>query len=593
MIVDINNGLFEIIEKLFLPQKKCRSSSLYRTHRCNRYIQVPTPIDDELVHYEFYLDPSINGTGYISLHFENVEDIDTIEKYNGLIQYLMEKTEGMTDYSWEPESWRESCTLTEPVDSEESLSKNFVDFVDYFDSLINQYLSKVPRKGELKFIEIDDKFTNQEDKVALYNETLRGIMSLPLHIPDYQRIYCWHDSNVELLLNDIFDHIINTEGRHTYCLGSIILHHLKEKGCYDIIDGQQRLVTLSLLLLELGVGTQLVNQKFDIKESEKYIAYNRYVIQRFLKKKTLFNRQNVVDKILDSVQFSVLALQDTSLDLAYTFFSNQNSRGVPLTDYDLLKAYHLRYIPGSLPKQAMTSAQMWNRMIEDGREAASENKSPDYVRTLDTCIYRMRQWIRKHECEDDKTPQRIKHEYEAAPIVEEIPPFGEKFYFNEPIQGGTHFFSFVEIHLRKYKQLKETEEYKTLHYYMKGGSNEWYADIIEAVLYAYSLKFNMLYLTEALSVIMRIVLQQRYTNEKAHKKAIISYANDSELILMLDRATSSTFFLGEALLKAKELEMPRYTQMKPIMLHMHQIAMKINYELKDKISISSFKKLNL
>lgn len=40
-----------------------------------------------------------------------------------------------------------------------------------------------------------------------------------------------------------------------YCIGSIILQD--QGDYYDIIDGQQRLVTLSLIMLQLGVGENI------------------------------------------------------------------------------------------------------------------------------------------------------------------------------------------------------------------------------------------------------------------------------------------------------------------------------------------------
>ncbi len=69
-------------------------------------------------------------------------------------------------------------------------------------------------------------------------------------------------------------------------------------------------------------------------------------------------------------------------------------------------------------------------MIEDGRGEDVRNGIPDYVRTLDTYIYRLRKWMRKKECDDSTDNYRIKREYEAAPVVTKFLPFGERFYFN-------------------------------------------------------------------------------------------------------------------------------------------------------------------
>lgn len=48
-------------------------------------------------------------------------------------------------------------------------------------------------------------------------------------------------------------------------------------------------------------------------------------------------RSKEAKKILDIISFDVLVLNDSSLELAYTFFSTQNARGKALTDYEMLK----------------------------------------------------------------------------------------------------------------------------------------------------------------------------------------------------------------------------------------------------------------
>ena len=117
--------------------------------------------------------------------------------------------------------------------------------------------------------------TNTES-VVLETLTLNDVIALNLRIPKYQRIYCWPQKNVELLLDDIF-----TPRKHKYHLGTIILQ--KKDDDYDIIDGQQRLVTLSLILRGLKVeNIKLLNESFDSVEAQKYIGYNRYIIETYL-----------------------------------------------------------------------------------------------------------------------------------------------------------------------------------------------------------------------------------------------------------------------------------------------------------------------
>ena len=231
-------------------------------------------------------------------------------------------------------------------------------------------------------------------------------------------------------------------------------------------------------------------------------------------------------------------------------------------------------------------------MIEDGRKDTDSTTAPDYVRTLDTYIYRLRKWMRKKMCDDSTDNYRIKREYEAAPIVEEVPPFGERFYFNESIQGGAHFFSYVEQHINKYRSFSNTEEYTILHNTMQGGSDQWYRDIIESILFCYFLKFGAYYLSDALVVIMRILLQHRYVRSRAIKSSIVQYAGDSELVLIIDQASSPTFFLAEARNVAKELSYPLRKDMTPIMRSMRMKASNIAKKLEQNIVVESFRNLN-
>ena len=70
-----------------------------------------------------------------------------------------------------------------------------------------------------------------------------------LEIPFFQRAYVWNDDNWKDLLEDL----LKTSGSHF--LGSIILKRAKSiTGTADkaiIIDGQQRLTTLSILIKAL------------------------------------------------------------------------------------------------------------------------------------------------------------------------------------------------------------------------------------------------------------------------------------------------------------------------------------------------------
>lgn len=546
----------------------------------NRYIQFFIQGYDHDIHYEYRIDK--NWKGRVELHFEG----DWESKYGVLIDRLINNTQNSDDLIWSEWESGFRCQHAKKIDTIEELYYTLSYMMEVFDKMISILNSELPIFEEKKIL-CDSILPLQSDTVEIFERKYNDIVHLPLGIPNYQRIYCWEDENVKCLLDDVFEHI-SSNSNVPYRLGTIILH--SHEGKYDIIDGQQRLITLALLLYELGVETCLLNEQFTSKESIEYVAYNKHLIHEYVNRH--LNVHDYVEKLLNQLEFSILVLQNTSIDLAYTFFSNQNSRGVELTDYDLLKAHHLRYIPTTFDSQSQHAAEVWNKMIEDGRVENDQTSVPDYVRTLDTYLYRLRKWIRKKECDDSLLKYRVKKEFEAAPIIDEIPPFGERFYFNEPIQGGTHFFSYVEQHVAKYRFFSNTEEYKILHYSMQGSSNQWYRDVIESILFCYYLKFGTYYLSDALMVIMRILLQHRYVSPRAIKSSIVKYAGDSELVLIIDQATSPTFFLAEARNIAKELSYPTRQSMSPIMRSMRMRASNISKRLEQSIVVESFKNLN-
>eukprot|EP01041_Mallomonas_annulata_P038144 gene38144-61586_t len=84
---------------------------------------------------------------------------------------------------------------------------------------------------------------NPEQKIVKLNQLVQE--NLKLTIPVYQRPYKWTDKNVIQLLDDIFQYVILKN--KTYRIGSLILHY-DEKLENNIVDGQQRLTTISLLL---------------------------------------------------------------------------------------------------------------------------------------------------------------------------------------------------------------------------------------------------------------------------------------------------------------------------------------------------------
>ncbi len=99
-----------------------------------------------------------------------------------------------------------------------------------------------------------------------------------LVIPRYQRDYAWERANVDDLWNDIGETIALSSPHY---LGTFILAKKRESDQYEIVDGQQRLVTLTMIL------SALVQKLGSAKEKEKVIAQARYLEEKGRKRVTL------------------------------------------------------------------------------------------------------------------------------------------------------------------------------------------------------------------------------------------------------------------------------------------------------------------
>lgn len=85
-------------------------------------------------------------------------------------------------------------------------------------------------------------------------------------IPLYQRAYVWGESECEELLDDIMNFFETREENDDYFLGSVVMY--KENNLQNLIDGQQRTTTLSLLIRVLY--TKALNHKSgDISELKR------------------------------------------------------------------------------------------------------------------------------------------------------------------------------------------------------------------------------------------------------------------------------------------------------------------------------------
>lgn len=235
------------------------------------------------------------------------------------------------------------------------------------------------------------------------------------HIPSYQRPYAWEKEQAETLFDDLFDFYKNQPKDDNYFLGSIVL--IKEddvsKPYSDVIDGQQRLTSLTIFL---SVAASLSKEARSRSELEQYLSepgreliglepkprlflrskeeeFFRHYIQEVrvdellsykldnaifdteAKKHIRINCQAFRDRLIqhfepDSDDYKnfirfiltrcyLISVMTPSQASAFRVFSVMNSRGLDLLPIDIFKADIIGEIPASL-QNAYT--QKWEDM---------------------------------------------------------------------------------------------------------------------------------------------------------------------------------------------------------------------------------------
>lgn len=115
---------------------------------------------------------------------------------------------------------------------------------------------------------------------------------LVYRIPRFQRDYSWGEQEWEDLWADILE-INDPEGDESHYMGYLVLQS-KDKKSFDVIDGQQRLTTLSILVLAaLRLLQGLVDDKVNAEENQKRIDQIRQTYVGYLDPVTLVARSKL------------------------------------------------------------------------------------------------------------------------------------------------------------------------------------------------------------------------------------------------------------------------------------------------------------
>ncbi len=223
--------------------------------------------------------------------------------------------------------------------------------------------------------------------MALIEEELKivkiqELLNKKLILPSYQRPYSWSTQSTNTLFLDTYEAFKN--GMNEYRLGSVILHKEENGTNYNIVDGQQRLTTLSILLYCLGDLTQSLLQEKYNKLSNDAIVMNYRILSKRTGELDKDELENYKEYLTN--QCTIVQIVTDSEQEAFQFFDSQNSRGKELDPHDLLKSYHLREMVNDDEHVKMKIINRW--------EDLSQNDLRDLFRNY---LYPVTQWYKRKE----------------------------------------------------------------------------------------------------------------------------------------------------------------------------------------------------
>ena len=258
------------------------------------------------------------------------------------------------------------------------------------------------------------------------NEFICG-QQIQFVIPVYQRNYDWLQDNCDQLLSDLVKLIYS--GRTSHFFGSIVTSVAGTGFSRLVIDGQQRLTTISLLLL---AGIKAVNdglleisnesrkdEAYDLFLNAKYcnserkiklvpiendrIAYDKIFngedeldedskitrnFRHFYDKLTRKPQQLTFDNLLDAVEhLQIISIELDADDDAQLIFESLNSTGLALTEADKIRNYLLMSLTAE--EQQLCFKNYWQKI-----ESATEYNPTKFLRDYLTIKQQLQRPVR-------------------------------------------------------------------------------------------------------------------------------------------------------------------------------------------------------
>lgn len=219
--------------------------------------------------------------------------------------------------------------------------------------------------------------------------SIKEIFENKYSIPIYQRAYAWTEMEINTLIDDVYDYYVR-DNSQKYYIGSLVVH-TDNDDVISVIDGQQRLTTLSLVICYLKNETEyqdLIN-KIDVmlnfesrKRStdiicalknkdklKKVIDLDNELVDgyRTIRKKFLEKNDSTSSFKFDKKYFQYLLEnviliknelpRDTDLN---HYFEIMNNRGEQLEKHEIVKSYLIGLVSKEDEKAKGVISEVWN-----------------------------------------------------------------------------------------------------------------------------------------------------------------------------------------------------------------------------------------
>ena len=278
--------------------------------------------------------------------------------------------------------------------------------------------------------------------------SVEELLKLDLVIPSYQRPYKWTEKNIREFILDIQKGIedANKYPNFKYRVGTVILYQENDTKPYEIVDGQQRI--LSFLLLKLCLNPDFICSLLSATFSDKVTLGNLHSNSDRIREwcsSVDAGVKEVFDKALSEV-LEVVVLTVNELSEAFQLFDSQNTRGRELYPHDLLKAYHLREIHDKYDMQR--AVLKW------------ESKDPKAIRELfDNYLFPLWNWSKRRKSSRFTAAEIDLYKgieessgYTYARRANKAMPY---FLLSEPLISGGDFFEMVDHYMQMLHSIKQ------------------------------------------------------------------------------------------------------------------------------------------